>query len=111
MHLDLNDIEYRRTKAKSPQTNGFMKRFNKTVLDEFFQITFRENFYESMDALQIDLNQWLICSAYFALRVKRQAFHQVTHGIAPADCSHKNVVLRYRDFTQLMFVKQSADFR
>ena len=60
LYLALNEIEHRRTKVKSPQTNGFIERFNKTVLDEFFRIAFRENFYESVEALQEDLDQWLI---------------------------------------------------
>lgn len=60
LYLALNDIEHRRTKVKSPQTNGFIERFNKTVLDEFFRIAFRKNFYESVEALQQDLDQWLI---------------------------------------------------
>lgn len=60
LYLALNDIEHRRTKVKSPQTNGFIERFNKTVLDEFFRIAFRENFYESVEALQEDLDRWLV---------------------------------------------------
>jgi len=60
LYLALNDIEHRRTKVKSPKTNGFIERFNKTVLDEFFRITFRENFYESVEALQEDLDRWLV---------------------------------------------------
>ena len=59
LYLALNDIEHRRTKMKSSQTNGFIERFNKTVLDEFFRIAFRENFYQSVDALQADLDRWL----------------------------------------------------
>jgi transposase InsO family protein len=47
LHLALNNIEHRRTKVKSPKTNGFIERFNKTVLGEFYRIVFRENFYES----------------------------------------------------------------
>ena len=60
LYLAFNDIEHRRTKVKSPQTNGFVERFNKTVLDEFFRVTFRENFYESIDVLQKDLDAWLV---------------------------------------------------
>lgn len=45
---------------KSSQTNGFIERFNKTVLDEFFRIAFCKSFYESVEALQEDLDQWLI---------------------------------------------------
>ena len=34
-HLALEDIDHSRTKTKSPQTNGIVERFHKTVLDEF----------------------------------------------------------------------------
>jgi transposase InsO family protein len=60
LYLDLNDIEHRRTKVRTPRTNGFIERFNRTVLDEFFRITFRKNFYESLETLQNDLDTWLI---------------------------------------------------
>jgi len=59
LYLDLNDIEHRRTKVNRPQTNGFVERFHKTALDEFFRIRFRETFYESVDALQADFDAWL----------------------------------------------------
>ena len=58
-YLELNDIEHRRTKARNPQTNGFVERFNRTVLEEFFRVKFRERFYESVEALQKDLDAWL----------------------------------------------------
>ena len=57
LYLALNDIQHRRTKVKSPQTNVFIERSNKTVLDEFFRIAFRKNFYESVEALQEDLDK------------------------------------------------------
>jgi len=60
LYLALNDIEHRRTKVRSPQTNGFIERFNRTVLDEFFRIAFRTTFYESVEHLQTDFDQWLI---------------------------------------------------
>ncbi|QFT29537.1 Integrase core domain protein [Labrenzia sp. THAF82] len=59
LYLDLNGIEHRRTKVKTPKTNGFVERFNGTVLDEFFRIKMRETFYESVEALQSDLDKWL----------------------------------------------------
>ena len=58
--LDLNGIEHRRTKVKTPKTNGFVERFNGTVLDEFFRLKMRETFYESVEALQDDLDAWLV---------------------------------------------------
>jgi transposase InsO family protein len=57
--LELNDIEHRTTKIGNPRTNGFVERFNRTVLDEFFRTAFRKRFYESLDALQEDLDIWL----------------------------------------------------
>lgn len=60
MYLELNDIEHRRTRVRHPQTNGFVERFNKTVLDEFFRITFRTTFYETLEKLQEDLDAWLV---------------------------------------------------
>lgn len=60
LFLALNDIEHRRTKVRRPQTNGFVERFNRTVLDEFLRTTFRAKFYESVAALQDDLDIWLV---------------------------------------------------
>ena len=57
--LELYDIEHRRTQVARPRTNGFVERFNRTVLDEFFREAFREKFYSSVDELQADLDQWL----------------------------------------------------
>ncbi len=57
--LELSDIEHRRTKVARPRTNGFVERFNRTVLDEFFREAFREKFYPSVEELQKDLDQWL----------------------------------------------------
>jgi transposase InsO family protein len=59
LYLALNDIEHRKTKAGSPRTNGFVERFNGTVLDEFFRPKMRSQLYESVEALQADLDAWL----------------------------------------------------
>lgn len=59
LYLALNDIEHRRTKVKSPRTNGFVERFNKTALNEFFRKAFREKFYETVESLQNDFDSWL----------------------------------------------------
>jgi transposase InsO family protein len=59
LYLALNDIAHRKTKVGSPRTNGFVERFNGTVLEEFFRPTMRSQLYESVDALQTDLDAWL----------------------------------------------------
>ena len=60
IYLELNEIGHRTTKVRHPQTNGFVERFNRTMLDEFFRKAFREKLYESVEALQKDLDEWLI---------------------------------------------------
>ena len=45
---------------RTPKTNGFVERFNGTVLDELFRVKMRETFYETVDALQADLDAWLV---------------------------------------------------
>jgi hypothetical protein len=57
--LEFNDIGHRRTRVARPRTNGFVERFNRTALDEFFRETFRKKFYASVEELQADLDQWL----------------------------------------------------
>jgi transposase InsO family protein len=59
LYLQLNDIEHRTTRVRHPQTNGFVERFNRTVLDEFFRTAFRSKFYQTVDELQTDLDAWL----------------------------------------------------
>lgn len=48
---------HRKGKAISPHTNGICERFHKTVLNEFYQITFRKKLYTSMEELQKDLDE------------------------------------------------------
>jgi len=59
LYLQLNDIEHRRTKVRSPQTNGFVERFNRTLKEEFFLPALKKKIYTSMDELQEDLDKWL----------------------------------------------------
>ena len=59
LYLAINDIDHTKTKAKSPQTNGICERFHKTVLDEFYRVAFRKRIYDSLEALQEDLDIWM----------------------------------------------------
>ncbi|WP_193090516.1 IS481 family transposase [Advenella sp. FME57] len=59
LYLAVNDIDHTKTKAMSPQTNGICERFHKTILQEFYQITFRKTLYSDLDSLQKDLDVWL----------------------------------------------------
>ncbi len=60
LYLALNDIEHRRTRVGTPRTNGFVERFNGTVLGEFFRPAMHARLYESVEALQADLDGWLV---------------------------------------------------
>jgi len=60
LYLALNDIDHTKTKVKSPQTNGICERFHKTILDEFYKVTFRKKLYADMESLQQDLDEWML---------------------------------------------------
>ncbi|MDH4319335.1 MAG: integrase core domain-containing protein, partial [Desulfobulbaceae bacterium] len=57
-------IEHTKTKARSPQTNGICERFHRTILQEFYQVTFRKKIYRNIEDLQHDLDDWLLFYNY-----------------------------------------------
>ena len=59
LYLGVNGIEYTKTKARHPQTNGICERFHKTILNEFYQVVFRRKLYQSLEELQADLDIWV----------------------------------------------------
>lgn len=59
LYLQVEGIEHTKTKTKSPQTNGICERFQRTVLNEFYQVAFRTKVYRSVEELQVDLDKWL----------------------------------------------------
>jgi len=59
LYLAINDIDHTKTKAMSPQTNGICERFHKTILNEFYMLTFRKKLYSDLETLQTDLDNWL----------------------------------------------------
>ena len=59
LYLAVENIDHTRTKTKSPQTNGIVERFHKTMLDELYQVAFRKKTYGSIKELQQDLDAWL----------------------------------------------------
>ncbi len=59
LYLAVEDIDHSRTKTKSPQTNGIVERFHKTILHEFYQVAFRKKLYRSIEELQSDLDDWM----------------------------------------------------
>ena len=45
--------------VKSRPGNGICERFHKTILQEFYQVTFRKKIYETIEQLQNDLDEWI----------------------------------------------------
>jgi transposase InsO family protein len=60
LYLQLSDIRHKKTKVRSPRTNGFVERFHRTVLDEFFRVAFRTKLFGSVSELQAELDAWLV---------------------------------------------------
>jgi len=59
LFLQLEEIEHRTTKVRRPQSNGFVERLHRTLLDEHFRIMGRTKWYESVEAMQEDLTAYL----------------------------------------------------
>ena len=59
LYLAVENIDHSKTKAKSPQSNGICERFQKTMLNEFYQVTFRKKLYRTMEELQKDADIWI----------------------------------------------------
>lgn len=53
-------VDHRTTQVARPQTNGFVERFHRTVLEEFFRVRLREVVYSDLEALEADLQQWIV---------------------------------------------------
>ncbi|QGN78855.1 Integrase core domain protein [Piscirickettsia salmonis] len=60
LYLAIEDVDHTRTKARSPQTNGICERFHRTMKQEFYDIAFRKKVYNSLEELQVDVDEWLI---------------------------------------------------
>ena len=88
LYLSINDIDHTKTKVKSPQTNGICERFHKTVLQEFYQVTFRKHVYHSLEQLQTDLDTWL--SHYNGQRTHQG---KMCCGRTPLDTFHDGIKL------------------
>jgi len=59
LFLQLENIEHRTTKVRRPQSNGFVERFQRTLLDEHFRIMGRKKWYQSIEEMQKDLDEYL----------------------------------------------------
>jgi transposase InsO family protein len=60
LYLAIEDVDHTKTKARHPQTNGFVERFHRTMLEEFYNVAFRKKVYTSLEQLQVDVDEWLL---------------------------------------------------
>jgi len=58
--LNKLNISHRYIRPRTPRTNGFVERFNRTLLDEFFKPAFLKKVYTSIQQLQSDLDDYLV---------------------------------------------------
>jgi len=59
LFLQLEGIEHRTTKVRRPQSNGFVERLHRTLLDEHFRIKGRQKWYDTVEEMQKDLDSYL----------------------------------------------------
>jgi len=59
LFLQLEEIEHRTTKVRRPQSNGYVERLHRTLLDEHFRVQGRTKWYESVEQMQTDLDAYL----------------------------------------------------
>jgi len=57
--LSMESIEHRNTKVRTPRTNGFVERMNRTLLDECFRVEGRKTWYVAVEEIQRDLDRFL----------------------------------------------------
>jgi transposase InsO family protein len=60
LFLQLEDIEHRTTKVKRPQSNGIVERFHRTLLDEHFRVEGRKTWFETIEEMQVVLDDYLV---------------------------------------------------
>jgi len=89
LFLQLEEIEHRTTKVRRPQSNGFVERLHRTLLDEHFRIKGREKFYEAVGEMQTDLEAYLVI-----YNTKRPHQGRGMNGMTPLQAFKKGLKLR-----------------
>src|SRR5512138_660713 len=81
--LAMEEIEHRTTRVRSPRTNGFVERMNRTLLDECFRVKGRTEWYLAPDEIQRDLDVYL---EEYNLRRTHQGYRLLGRTPAQALC-------------------------
>lgn len=86
LFLQLEEIEHRTTKVRRPQSNGFVERLHKTLLNEHFRIMGRKKFYDTIEEMQKDLNEYLV-----TYNTKRPHQGRNMNGMTPEQAFKKGI--------------------
>ena len=81
--LAMEDIEHRNTRVRTPRTNGFVERMNKTLLEECFKVKGRTTWYLEPAEIQRDLDAFI---AYYNLERSHQGYRLKGRTPAKAFC-------------------------
>jgi len=60
LFLQLEGIEYKRTRVNRPQSNGIVERLHRTLLDEHFRVEGRRTWFETIAEMQTVLDAYLL---------------------------------------------------
>lgn len=60
LFFQLEEIPHRTTKIRRPQSNGFIERFHRTLLDEHLRVTGRTKWRETLGETQANLDAYLV---------------------------------------------------
>lgn len=86
------EIQHHRIPPGKPVCNGYCERFQRTIFEEFYQKAFREKIFRGIQALQEELDRYLV---YYNFR--RPHFGISPKGTIPMDCfKAKHSFLRQR---------------
>lgn len=69
--LAMEGVDHRTTKVRSPRTNGFVERMNRTLLDECFRVEGRKTWYITPEEIQADLDRFM---AYYNFERTHQGY-------------------------------------
>ena len=72
--LFLSDIKHKRTRVRRPQSNGFTERFHRTILDEFFRTEMRRRTFDTLESLELAIQQWL---CHYNLERRHQGYRNM----------------------------------
>lgn len=100
--LALEGVEHRNTRVRSPRTNGFVERMNRTLLDECFRVAGRQTWYVAIHEIQRDLDTFL---RYYNLERSHQGYR--LKGRTPAQALRE--ALRRDELPSLDFASPTAE--